>query len=464
MTAAGSGIGLRGALDEGAAFFDYDLDGDQDLFIVYTQRGVRVWESRGDGTFFEAVGIIDSPNTGLDLGLSAEDWDHDGDVDFTTRQVFRRNRFVEDGARHFTVARHSIPANHLTSATPAWGDWDKDGDLDCALGNWQSTGHFYVNTAWDGLAADQKPYLRVRVVRDDPAVPRGLETEYGAHVNVHLHGDTFEREKFVASGHGYLNQNEYALSFFLPSGPNPSVPLEGLVCDISVDFPGRASRGVLRVDRFVNPALGGIAIADLADREITVFRSGRVVIDGVEHAPDDRFHPRVFGTGGGPAIPDPVTGLAEPKPANGDANWVGIEVVAPLRRAVLVKELVLDGVLAPPREGVPYNLVLWDVTDALHPVRVLELAATTRERNRRAVFPFVVELAPGHRYRAAADVLEKRASPPTGILVRPGLTLAGGLDFVDEAPLTGKKMLEASLEPRSALVLRYVTERKPREQ
>jgi hypothetical protein len=461
MATAGSGIGLRGSLDEGAAFFDYDLDGDQDLAIVYTQAGVRLWESRGDGTFFARAGIIDGARTGLDLGLSAEDWDMDGDVDFTTRQVFRRNRLVEDGERHFTVATHAIPPAHITSATPAWGDWDKDGDLDCALGNWQSTGRLYQNVLWDGsLPLDQKPYLRVRVVRDAEDLPRGLETEYGAHVELFLHGDPHRREKFVASGHGYLNQNEYALHFALPPGPNPAVPVEGLVCDVVVDFPGRASHGVLRVDRFVNPALGDVVVGALTDREITVFRSGRVVMDGVEYPCATDFRARLQATGGGLTLPDPVLGLPDPSPAGGGASWVGIEVAVTPLRTVLVKELVLDGALVDPDPGEPFNLALWDVSEPSQPVLARALTARSGEANRRTAVPFEVVLEAGKRYRCVAHVKEKRALPPPSTNARAGLELVGGLDFIDVDPTSGKATAEAELREPAAISLRYVVERR----
>ncbi|MSR64071.1 MAG: VCBS repeat-containing protein [Planctomycetes bacterium] len=460
MLTEGSGIGLRDALDEGAAFFDYDLDGDQDLFIVYTNRGVRFWESRGDGTFFQGeLATIDQRDIGLDLGLSAEDWDNDGDVDFTTRQVFRQNRLVEDGTRHFTVATHSIPAGHLTSATPAWGDWDKDGDLDCALGNWQSIGHFYENTLYDAsVPATQKPYVRVRVVRDDPAHARGLETEYGASVELVLHGDPHRREKFVASGHGYLNQNEYALHFALPPGADPEHPLVGLVFDLVVDFPSRASRGVQRIDRFVNAELGDIRLEDLAQREITVFRSGRVELDGLTHAASpDGLSPRLFATAGGLALPDPSSGLPAMEAAPTAAHWVGLEFRVEPARAVRAKELVLDGQLAAPLAGAPFNLALWDVTDPLRPLRVRELAATTSSRNRRTHFAFERELEPAHVYRCVALVSERRGSPFSVATNLGGASVKGGLAFQDAHPLTGKELVRAAIDPtRVYLALRTV--------
>jgi hypothetical protein len=462
MQEGGSGIGLSQSLDEGALFFDYDLDGDQDLGIVYTMRGVRIWESRGDGTFFPAGSIVDEPRIGLDLGMSAEDWDNDGDIDFTTRQVFRRNRLIEDGERHFTVARHAINSMHLTSATPAWGDWDRDGDLDSALGNWSSIGHFYENTLYDAsvLAAD-KPYVRVRVARDDPLLPRGLETEYGAMVELRLHGDPpgLRRVKFTASSHGYLNQNEYALHFALPPAPPPAAPVEGLSFDLSVDFPGRASRGVLRLDRHVNPALGDIALAGLAEREITVFRSGRVLVDGVLHAPlAGRYEARLFASGGGLASPDPALGLPEPSPAPGPAHWVGIEFTTDVEAGPsLARELVLDGQLAEPAAcGEPFNIALWDVTDRLVPLLLLARAERTSERNHRTAFPLALELLPGRVYRCVAHVSALRASPLPGPGPQAeGLTVKGGLSFTDGAPCRGKAAAEARPDPaRVYLALR----------
>jgi hypothetical protein len=457
MSEAGSGIGLSGALDEGAAFFDYDLDGDQDLFIVYTSRGVRLWEGRGDGTFFQGEGtIIDSRDIGLDLGLSAEDWDNDGDIDFTTRQVFRRNMLVEEGARHFTVATHAIPANHLTSATPAWGDWDRDGDLDCALGNWQSVGHFYENVLWGAdTPADAKPYVRVRVVRDHPALARGLETEYGANVELVLHGDLHRREKFTASGHGYLNQNEYVLHFALPSGPDPKAPLAGLVFDLVVDFPSDPARGVVRIDRHVNPALGSIRLADLAEREVTVFRSGRVVLDGRTLSPArSGFSDRLRELGGGLSRPDPELGLPEPLLAASPTRWVGLEFTTG-GVEVLVKELVLDGTLA---TGVaPFELALWDVTDPRAPRLVHSARAATSDRNRRTHFPFVVALERGRTYRCAAHVASLRKTTLGAPWRGDALVLKGGLDFEDSDPASGFALTRARPEPLGfALTLRYV--------
>ena len=101
----------------GLFFFDADLDGSQDLFMVnghvaneerlrnvpYAQPPQLFW-NRGDGTFTE---IIPEPQTGLDLhiigrGAAYADYDNDGDLDLllTTNQgpaYVLRNETVRNG-------------------------------------------------------------------------------------------------------------------------------------------------------------------------------------------------------------------------------------------------------------------------------------------------------------------------------------------------------------------------------
>jgi hypothetical protein len=451
-----SGIGLPASLDEGAMFFDYDLDGDFDLVVAYSNEGVRIWENRGDGTFFAAeTGIVDEPMTGLNLGMSGEDWDNDGDVDFTTRGVFRRNMMIEEGRRHFVVASTAIRSADLTSATPAWGDWDKDGDLDCALGNWGSDGWLYENTMYASTTAPSaKRYMRVRVARDSRTVARGLETEYGAAVELRVLGgsDPFRHRKFVASSHGYLNQNEYTLHFGLPDAAR---------VDVSVDFPVLAAGNTWRVDKRVNPVLGDIDPAALIDREITVTRCGEVVVDGIVHDPIPLMTPRLTSTTGGLALPAPGTVLADPTPAPHPDWYSGLAFdTLSATQQILVKEILLDGQLdAPVSCGAEdRNITLWDVTDASRPVSVAGgiLAQTTSSRNRRSAFPVDIILEPGHSYRLVARVTEDRPSTIAAPITADGITVQGGLEFRDQTGCNGLRAANASADPtETALAIRF---------
>jgi len=468
-----SGVGLHAALDEGAAFFDYDLDGDDDLVVAYVQHGVTIWENRGEGTFFEATGIVDDPFIGLNLGLSAEDWDNDGDVDFTTRQVFRRNMLMEEGSRHFAVAPHQIPDEHLTSATPAWGDWDADGDLDCALGNWSFEGHFYENvTHTTATPVQDRRHVSVRIVRDAPWLPRGLEVEYGAAAEIHLNDatDAIRRRKFTASGHGYLNQNQYSLHFALPADPLPADPNENLRFDVTVDFPGLPAEGVWRVDRHVNPALGGIDLAGLADRQIQVSRCGGAIVNGVAHPPIPLASPALHtaparraeaaAAKGGRA----QSGLAQSAGsarAPAPASWIGLvfdtlAASGPLR----IKEIILDGQLDPPVTcSEPFNIAVWDVTNAPDVTLVPggRLTSATSARNNRSRIPADIVLAPGRRYRLVAKVSDiivwsAESAPSEG-----PLTTGGHVAYDDGAPCSGTQVFLAEPDPRTAaLSIRWV--------
>ena len=438
LSEAASGIGLRGYLDEGAMFFDYDLDGDLDLVVSYVdpQVGVRIWENRGDGTFFAAEStIIDSPGSGLDLGMSAEDWDNDGDIDFTTREVFRRNMLVEDGTRHFTVEANTIAPDKIDAALPAWGDWDGDGDLDCAMGDWGKNGFLFENKLYNAATplADRR-YVRVRAVRDSAAAPRGLEVEYGASAEVRIvdRPDPFRRRKFVASSSGYLNQNQYTLQFGLPprggSGPD-------LAFDVSVDFPGAPTDGLWRVDKHVNPILGAIDLGSLSDREITVYRSGRVVIQGVGYDPIVDATPDLTTTSSGLALPGDAP-LPEPTITASEIWYAGLSFdTRDATKPLSLRELILDGQLAPAVDcgSGPANVVLWDVTgDAPLIVTGGILALTTSDRNRRSYFTTDIELAPGHVYRLVAHVTSYRMSP-VAAFAADGINVRGGVLYASSA-------------------------------
>ena len=457
ITSVASGIGFPSALDEGAAFLDYDLDGDYDLFVAYVQFGMRIWENRGDGFFFNAPNVFEDPSASS-LGFSMADWDNDGDEDVTTQNLFHENKFIEEGVRKLAVATHTIIPNRIRSATPAWADWDRDGDLDCALGNFGGNSFFYENTLYDASTLDaDRRYVRVRVVRDHPTVVRGLETEYGANVEILPRAQsTLNRfKKFVASGHGYVNQNEYTLHFGLP--PRTAQPL---AFDVVVDFPGLSGDGILRVDRFVNPALGGIELETLVDREITVFRSGKVVLDGVAYPSSvNDFSLRLTTTTNG--LRKPINPSAPPAPmlAPGAQYFAGIELVTqPDAGPVVVTELILDGQLGreiATAEGA-YDFAVWDVTRPSFPKRIFTADLTTKPRNHRSRFYVSFVLEPGRRYRAVASVARLRATPIAGPFQHDELTVTGGLSFQDHDPATGRGVVATDVDPTNVyLALRY---------
>jgi len=408
LVGAPVGLTLVDRLDEGVLFLDYDLDGDQDLLVVY-HPDIVLWENRGDGTFFQADDALDQPGVGDRTGCSAEDWDLDGDLDLTTAGTFRRNLLMETGTPFLRIASEALPPASVSS--PAWGDWDRDGDLDCVLSNHDNRGLFYENTTYGpDTPAARKRSVRVRPVRNSERVERGLETEFGATVELRVHDDPsgFVRRRFVASSHGYLQQSEYALTLALPPAhalqATPSV-----LFDLVVDFPSLPANGIVRIGPAVNPVLGALSLETLAAHEVTVFRSGLVRIGGIDHPPRPEVETRLFSSG---CLAEPAPGAPLERPATVAEPWlVGLELdTSDALDSARLEELVLDGQLAPPAPGHEANVILLDVTGG-EPRRVVQETRATAPRNDRSFLPLDWPLEPGHRYRLLCRVTALRASP-----------------------------------------------------
>jgi hypothetical protein len=485
MDESGSGIAFPSFLDEGAAFFDYDLDGDYDLAVSYVSGpGVTMWENRGDGTFFRAEdALFEGPRFGFDFGLSAADWDNDGDLDLTTRFLFRQNRILDANERRFVVAEADIPFGHIELPAIAWFDYDRDGDLDCAISNVPATvipgnSHLYVNTTYTPSTPTPRRHVRVRPVTDAGNAPDGLETEFGASATLTVADAGAPRHRrFTASGSGYLNQNEYALHFAVPAGTPPvagsaagaggaadllalaralgAEPLDetatltsattlGQAEDnfaLDVEFVSDPSAGRWRVDRHVNPVLGAVDLSQLQDREIIVWRSGRVRSNGCEIAPVPQESPRMLTTAGGLSLPSPSSGLPPLEIADPD-TFIGVDLSTTAH--VRLVELRVDGDLA---AADPFNVAVWDVTTPSSPSLVDSSSRRTSLRNRRSDLPVEIVLAPGRRYRIVAAVTTLRATQIPGPVAQDGVTTHGGLRFVDPDPGSGAQVASAAPDP-----------------
>lgn len=447
-----SGVVDRDRFDEGVCFLDMDLDGDDDIFILYCQpTEPRVYENKGDGTFirrpktwFEA-----SPSSCIDV--SNVDFDNDGDIDLTLDELFLKNEFMETGLPRWSLATHDIPPTDLPYTTFAWCDWNRDGDQDLLLGVWGPPGHLYENSLYDETTpAAQKRHVRVRVVRDSEAVERGLETEFGAAVELLLHDEPgrLRRRKTVTSAAGYLNQNEYTVQLNLPEAPGTREG-EDWTFDLSVDYPSDPSVGVRRIDRHVNPVLGGLELSDLTDREIWVYRSGRVRVDGYFYEPVTGMDPVMVATTAGLAKTTGQAGLPAPVSSPAADWWVGIELDTSLATTPQrVREVIVDGVLDAPDTctGQATRLALWDVTVPAQAALVGTEQLLRYQRNDRGHYRTNLLLEPGRTYRLVARVESLRATQITGPVTDSVVTTHGGLSFQDSAPCDPTEVLAAGVD------------------
>ena len=126
----------------GAAFFDYDGDGDLDLYVVdgstYANFGTgtgNVLYRNDDGAFVPiAAGVEDR---GWGMGVAVGDYDGDGQRDLYVTNyganALYRNR--GDGTFASVTAQAGVVGDDF-SASAAFFDYDRDGDLDLYVANY----------------------------------------------------------------------------------------------------------------------------------------------------------------------------------------------------------------------------------------------------------------------------------------------------------------------------------------
>ncbi len=134
----------------GAAWFDYDNDGDLDLYVTQRRNAAGtlsnlLYENDGTGNFTDVTalrGAGDSGNQGC--GVAVADYDNDGDEDIylanCTEDVLLQNQLTETGTPNFVdVTSTAFPGftNFLPQRghSASWGDYDADGCLDLYVAN-----------------------------------------------------------------------------------------------------------------------------------------------------------------------------------------------------------------------------------------------------------------------------------------------------------------------------------------
>ncbi|HEX9792818.1 MAG TPA: CRTAC1 family protein [Planctomycetota bacterium] len=216
--------GFAGGHSIGAAWGDFDDDGEFDLFAGnfahVDDRGdqpkSRFLRNRGPGDdfAFEDRGACGIPYQESYASPAAADYDNDGDLDLYFTTVY--------GTASFGVANHPVlqrndgdwnwtevaAAEGLGRLPPtyqaAWADFDHDGDLDLV-----TAGRLFVNQG------NRNHWLEVRLV----GVPGHNRSAVGAQVRVHLAGRTLARQ--VEAGTGQGNQNDATLHFGLGAEAGP---------------------------------------------------------------------------------------------------------------------------------------------------------------------------------------------------------------------------------------------------
>src|SRR6266436_8411020 len=138
---------LPETMGPGVAFIDYDNDGWPDIFLVNgmdwpghvrQHTTPKLYHNNHDGTFTDVT-----HKAGLDLetygmGVAVGDYDNDGYDDLFVTTLGQSHLFHNNGNGTFTdvTQKAGLGGVREFSTSTAWVDYDKDGYLDLAVGNY----------------------------------------------------------------------------------------------------------------------------------------------------------------------------------------------------------------------------------------------------------------------------------------------------------------------------------------
>jgi len=135
-------------IGSGAAFLDYDNDGDQDLLLVNSKwwpgeerepaPTLAFYRNDGHGRFTDVTAEVGLKITCFGMGAAVGDYDNDGWTDLYITTLGKNYLFRNDHGKFVDVTAQADVAGLDTdwSTAAAFIDYDNDGDLDLFVGNY----------------------------------------------------------------------------------------------------------------------------------------------------------------------------------------------------------------------------------------------------------------------------------------------------------------------------------------
>jgi|GEM_PF-601198 len=149
------------SLGTGAAWFDYDNDGDQDLYVTQRTGANKLFQNNG-GVFTDVAataGVQDAGNDGS--GVAVADFDNDGDKDLFLANSDDDVLFRNNGDGTFTdiTAGSGLESSEERRGTTAsWGDYDDDGYLDLYVSHHMAIAGYTVTGSTEQIKAQDYIY------------------------------------------------------------------------------------------------------------------------------------------------------------------------------------------------------------------------------------------------------------------------------------------------------------------
>ncbi len=141
----------------GAAWGDYDNDGDLDIYVVADYEANKLFRNDGGGVFSDAT---TAPLDDAEWGRAAAwgDYDNDGDLDlFLAKGNSGTKLFRNDGAGAFVDVTGGPLVSPGAISAGAWGDYDNDADIDLYLAAY-GTQNKLIRNDGSGVFADATVY------------------------------------------------------------------------------------------------------------------------------------------------------------------------------------------------------------------------------------------------------------------------------------------------------------------
>ncbi|MFA5832457.1 MAG: FG-GAP-like repeat-containing protein [Bacteroidota bacterium] len=210
FTAETSGsIVSDGGKSFGSSVADIDNDGDFDILVVNNSNESEfLYRNNGNKTFSKDTSDIVVKSSGYSVGSAFGDLDNDGDLDLMVTNAFsgasatKNFLFLNNGNGTFIKVDTGIVSTDLGwSYGVAFGDYDRDGDLDIATGNCFGANQ---NNALYRNEGNGNKWLTIKAV--------GKVSNFSAigtkvKVKTTINGKTFWQVRQVAGQSGYCGQN-----------------------------------------------------------------------------------------------------------------------------------------------------------------------------------------------------------------------------------------------------------------
>lgn len=139
----------------GGAWADYNNDGHLDLYVVMEDNNNNLlFFNNGNGTFTQITSGVLVTDNGKSRGAAWCDYDLDGDMDLVVPNYLQANfLYRNDGGGNFTkITNTPVTTTANSSFGASWGDLNNDGFPDLYISNFKDPNEVYINNGTGGFA------------------------------------------------------------------------------------------------------------------------------------------------------------------------------------------------------------------------------------------------------------------------------------------------------------------------